>query len=135
MRPTGMLRSAAFLRRGLATQTSLPVPERSCVSITPPYSALLEKLDHVRSLLNRPLTLAEKILYSHIIDPEKDLSGGGNIRGEVYLQLRPERVAMQDASAQCVCLVRVFICFDFSIFAEWRCMFLNIFATLDSDHT
>jgi len=44
--------------------------------------------------------LAEKILYSHLNDPEKSLADGGTIRGEAYLQLRPGRVAMQDASAQ-----------------------------------
>jgi len=60
-------------------------------------------LERVRELLNnRPLTLAEKILYSHLNDPEKSLSGGGKIRGESYLQLTPQRVAMQDASAQYV---------------------------------
>jgi homoaconitase len=46
------------------------------------------------------MTLAEKILYSHLSDPEKGLTDRGVIRGETYLQLRPERVAMQDASAQ-----------------------------------
>jgi homoaconitase len=62
---------------------------------------LVKKLGQVRKLLNnRPLTLAEKILYSHLHDPEKSLAGGGQIRGEAYLQLSPERVAMQDASAQ-----------------------------------
>lgn len=88
-----------LFRRCLATHTSLS--EKDCSSITPPYSALVENLSYVRKLLNnRPLTLAEKILYSHLHNPEKSLAGGGKIRGEAYLQLRPERVAMQDASAQ-----------------------------------
>ncbi|EIW86493.1 aconitate hydratase [Coniophora puteana RWD-64-598 SS2] len=92
-RPTQRL-----LRRGLATH--VPV-HKDCSSITPPYEQLLEKLALVRELLNnRPLTLAEKILYSHLHDPAKSLAGGGKIRGESYLQLSPERVAMQDASAQ-----------------------------------
>ncbi|KAH9937522.1 aconitate hydratase [Fomitopsis serialis] len=85
--------------RGLATHTGLP--ERDCSSITPPYARLLQKLADVRELLgNRPLTLAEKILYSHISDPKKSLTDGKLKRGETYLQLSPERVAMQDASAQ-----------------------------------
>ena len=75
--------------------------EKDCTSITPPYTDLLQKLKHVRNALNRPLTLAEKILYSHVINPDT-LSCGGRIRGEAYLQLRPQRVAMQDASAQYV---------------------------------
>ena len=48
------------------------------------------------SRLNRPLTLSEKILYSHLDDPHKQ----DIVRGESYLRLRPDRVAMQDATAQ-----------------------------------
>ena len=48
------------------------------------------------------LTLAEKILYSHLDSPEEVLSpqAGAKIRGNANLKLRPDRVAMQDASAQ-----------------------------------
>ena len=85
--------------RGLATHAGLP--ERDCSSITPPYARLQQKLAEVREILGgRPLTLAEKILYSHITDPKKSLADGDLKRGETYLQLSPERVAMQDASAQ-----------------------------------
>ncbi|KAG6889669.1 hypothetical protein C0992_004480 [Termitomyces sp. T32_za158] len=91
-------RGLAVLKRALATHT--PLVEKSCASITPPYAKLIKNLEHVRKILNRPLTLSEKILYSHLVDPEKSLAGGGKIRGEAYLQLHPERVAMQDASAQ-----------------------------------
>jgi aconitate hydratase len=55
-----------------------------------------ERLAAVRKRLNRPLTLAEKILFGHLADPaQADLSPGMS-----YLQLRPDRVAMQDATAQ-----------------------------------
>ncbi|KAG6861218.1 hypothetical protein C0995_002567 [Termitomyces sp. Mi166 len=91
-------RGLAVLKRTLATDA--PLVEKSCASITPPYPKLIQKLEHVRRILKRPLTLSEKILYSHLVDPEKSLAGGGKIRGEAYLQLHPERVAMQDASAQ-----------------------------------
>jgi homoaconitase len=86
--------------RGLATPTSLPA--KDCSSITPPYPKLLEKLERVRNVLGKQykLTLAEKILYSHLDNPETNLSGGGRIRGNRYLKLNPDRVAMQDASAQ-----------------------------------
>jgi homoaconitase len=97
-RGSGTRRSLAVLQRSLATHA--PLAEKACASITPPYSALIQKLEHVRRILNRPLTLAEKILYSHLVDPEKSLSVGGRIRGEANLQLSLERVAMQDASAQ-----------------------------------
>ncbi|NEU33000.1 aconitate hydratase, partial [bacterium LRH843] len=46
--------------------------------------------------LNRPMTLSEKVLYSHLDDP----SGQDIERGVSYLRLRPDRVAMQDATAQ-----------------------------------
>lgn len=45
--------------------------------------------------LDRPLTLAEKVLYGHLDDPETV-----PVRGETFLKLRPERVALQDATAQ-----------------------------------
>ena len=55
-----------------------------------------ENLAIVRGRLNRPLTYAEKILYSHLDDPhEQDIE-----RGTSYLKLRPDRVACQDATAQ-----------------------------------
>jgi aconitate hydratase len=52
-------------------------------------------LQVVRKNLNRPLTLAEKIVYGHLDDPNQL-----PVRGETYLKLRPDRVAMQDATAQ-----------------------------------
>ena len=55
-----------------------------------------ENLSVVRSRLNRPLTYAEKILYSHLDDPH----GQDIERGSSYLKLRPDRVACQDATAQ-----------------------------------
>ena len=76
-------------RRYLATHA--PLKEKDCTSITPPYHALQDKLALVRKLLdNRPLTLAEKILYSHLADPETTISGGGLKRGETYLLLHPQ---------------------------------------------
>ncbi|KAI6031919.1 aconitate hydratase, partial [Pisolithus microcarpus] len=95
------LRKGVVVRRAVqrCLATHAPV-EKDCSSITPPYGKLQGKLELVRDILNhRPLTLAEKILYSHLIDPEKSLAGRGKVRGEAYLQLNPQRVAMQDASA------------------------------------
>ncbi|KRT82976.1 hypothetical protein AMK59_3111 [Oryctes borbonicus] len=61
-----------------------------------PYDRLMKNLELVKKRLNRPLTLSEKILYSHLDDPQKqDIT-----RGVSYLRLRPDRVAMQDATAQ-----------------------------------
>ncbi|KAI9729901.1 MAG: aconitate hydratase [Claussenomyces sp. TS43310] len=63
-------------------------------------------LQTVRRVLGseRQLTLAEKILFSHLDSPEESLltgtDNGLNIRGNANLKLKPDRVAMQDASAQ-----------------------------------
>ncbi|KAL2268123.1 hypothetical protein VTJ83DRAFT_2969 [Remersonia thermophila] len=60
------------------------------------YKKMSENLAVVRSRLNRPLTFAEKVLYSHLDDPHnQDIE-----RGTSYLKLRPDRVACQDATAQ-----------------------------------
>jgi aconitate hydratase len=60
------------------------------------YKKMSENLAIVRSRLNRPLTYAEKIIYSHLDDPH----GQEIERGKSYLKLRPDRVACQDATAQ-----------------------------------
>ncbi|KAI4208687.1 MAG: hypothetical protein LQ348_000008 [Seirophora lacunosa] len=60
------------------------------------YKKMSENLAIVRSRLNRPLTYAEKVLYSHLDDPH----GQDIERGKSYLKLRPDRVACQDATAQ-----------------------------------
>ena len=73
---------------------------------TPPYSKILNNLQEVRKVLrpNRRLALSEKILYSHLEKPEESLlsnsENGNHIRGNATLKLKPDRVAMQDASAQ-----------------------------------
>ena len=60
------------------------------------YSIQTENLKVIRRRLNRPLTLAEKVFYGHLIDAEnQDLT-----RGKSFLLLQPDRVAMQDATAQ-----------------------------------
>ncbi|GAA5891207.1 hypothetical protein JCM8208_002541 [Rhodotorula glutinis] len=93
------------LSRSLATPVGSssfpPAPQKSYSAITPPYPHLLKQLSKVRHVLNnRPLSLAEKIVYSHLVDVEEGLAGGDPIRGEKHLKLRPDRVALQDASAQ-----------------------------------
>uniref|UniRef100_A0A336K422 Aconitate hydratase, mitochondrial n=1 Tax=Culicoides sonorensis TaxID=179676 RepID=A0A336K422_CULSO len=61
-----------------------------------PYEKLVSNLEVVKKRLNRPLTMSEKVLYSHLDDPK----GQDIQRGVSYLRLRPDRVAMQDATAQ-----------------------------------
>lgn len=61
------------------------------------YSELPERIRKTRELLNRPLTLTEKILYSHLYDTAASEVYG---RGTSYVDFAPDRVAMQDATAQ-----------------------------------
>jgi aconitate hydratase len=60
------------------------------------YSELPGKVAAARNLLNRPLTLAEKILYAHSYSPARHVFE----RGKDYVDFAPDRVAMQDATAQ-----------------------------------
>ncbi|GMG39712.1 unnamed protein product [Ambrosiozyma monospora] len=90
--------------RTLATTLDQITPPQGFEARTPPYAKLINNLATVKKVLNnQPLTLAEKILYSHLVNPEELAIGNGsskNIRGIEYLKLNPDRVAMQDASAQ-----------------------------------
>lgn len=61
-----------------------------------PYEKLTKNLEIIKKRLNRPLTLSEKVLYSHIDDAKNQEVE----RGTSYLRLNPDRVAMQDATAQ-----------------------------------
>lgn len=106
-RHTTLLQASLPSRRYLATaQSSSPHSKSDIGSRTPPYQKLIKRLHEVRRVLGsgRQLTLAEKILYSHLDNPEESLltntKNGANIRGTANLKLKPDRVAMQDASAQ-----------------------------------
>jgi aconitate hydratase len=60
------------------------------------YEELPGKIAAARTLLGRPLTLAEKVLYAHSYDVPTRAYG----RGHDYVNFSPDRVAMQDATAQ-----------------------------------
>lgn len=60
------------------------------------YAALPGKVEATRKMLGRPLTLAEKILYAHLFAP----ATAPYERGKSYVEFAPDRVAMQDATAQ-----------------------------------
>ena len=61
------------------------------------YAGLAQKVEAARTMTGRPLTLTEKILYAHLTDalPAKPFE-----RGKSYVDFNPDRVAMQDATAQ-----------------------------------
>ncbi|MDP5169403.1 MAG: aconitate hydratase [Bacteroidia bacterium] len=61
------------------------------------YQELPAKIEKARAVLGRPMPLAEKILYSHLF-PDTDLRAFA--RGKDYVDFAPDRVAMQDATAQ-----------------------------------
>jgi aconitate hydratase len=60
------------------------------------YAEMGDRVAAGRGLLGRPLTLAEKILVAHLVDRDIERP----VRGRSYVELRPDRVAMQDATAQ-----------------------------------
>src|SRR6185436_14187391 len=60
------------------------------------YGKFPERHATARRRLGRALTLAEKILWSHLVDPER----AETTRGKAFIDLHPDRVAMQDATAQ-----------------------------------
>ncbi|KAK0941627.1 Aconitate hydratase mitochondrial [Friedmanniomyces endolithicus] len=91
----------ALGRRNFATPADTPLSKK--VEMTNwekghyiNYAKMNETLNIVRQRLNKPMTYAEKILYSHLDDPH----GQEIERGKSYLKLRPDRVACQDATAQ-----------------------------------
>ena len=61
------------------------------------YAGLGSRIEKARDIVGRPLTLAEKILYAHLYqgDPAEAYDRGG-----AYVDFSPDRVAMQDATAQ-----------------------------------
>jgi aconitate hydratase len=61
------------------------------------YKQMPSRIAKARKVVNRPLTLSEKILYSHLHSAQKLENFG---RGKSYVDFAPDRVAMQDATAQ-----------------------------------
>ena len=61
------------------------------------YTAFPQRVKEARKVLGRPLTLSEKILFAHL---HKDIAISDFVRGKSYVDFAPDRVAMQDATAQ-----------------------------------
>lgn len=61
------------------------------------YATMAERVDKAREIVGKPLTLSEKILYAHLWDgtPTKAFT-----RGKDYVDFAPDRIALQDATAQ-----------------------------------
>ena len=63
---------------------------------TQTYERMSERLGIVRKRLNRPMSLAEKVLLSHLDDPENQEV----VPGETYIRVKPDRVILQDVLGQ-----------------------------------
>ena len=61
------------------------------------YAGYASKIDAARKVVGKPLTLTEKILYAHLYEGN---ATAAYERGKSYVDFRPDRVAMQDATAQ-----------------------------------
>ncbi|GGW44865.1 aconitate hydratase [Arenibacter certesii] len=61
------------------------------------YANMAERVDKAREVVGKPLTLSEKILYSHLWDGNPTVAFK---RGKDYVDFAPDRVALQDATAQ-----------------------------------
>jgi aconitate hydratase len=61
------------------------------------YARMDERINAARKVVNRPLTLSEKILYTHLTEGNASTAFE---RGKSYVDFAPDRVAMQDATAQ-----------------------------------
>jgi len=70
-------------------------PETPIELINGVYSTLDKRVGAMRTRLMHPLTLAEKVLANHLVSPDAEVEPGIS-----YVDFRPDRVAMQDATAQ-----------------------------------
>ncbi|MBM1106498.1 aconitate hydratase [Aurantibacter crassamenti] len=61
------------------------------------YASMAERVDKAREIVGKPLTLSEKILYSHLWDGNPTTAFS---RGKDYVDFAPDRIACQDATAQ-----------------------------------
>lgn len=62
------------------------------------YATYEERIKKARISINHPMTYAEKVLYAHLAN--NNIPRGGFVRGKDYAQYNPNRVCMQDATAQ-----------------------------------
>jgi len=61
------------------------------------YARYPERIEAARKIVGKPLTLTEKILYAHL---SEGAASQAYSRGVSYVEFQPDRVAMQDATAQ-----------------------------------
>jgi aconitate hydratase len=74
----------------------MPAIETTPELVRSVYTRLARNIERIRVRLGRPLSYAEKVFYGHLADPER----AEIAPGRSYMDTRPDRVAMQDATAQ-----------------------------------
>ena len=62
------------------------------------YKKSTEKILKFRKIINRPLTLSEKIIAGHLMEPSK--KDNVPVPGKTYVLLQPDRVALQDVTVK-----------------------------------
>ncbi len=98
----------------------MPIIETTPAMVKNVYETTRKNLAVIRKRLARPLTLAEKIVFGHLDSPEtQELAIGSG-----FLDTRPDRVAMQDATAQMAILQ----------FSEAQIPTVRVPATVHCDH-
>ena len=65
-------------------------------TVTETYSKYTNSIPKAREFFNRPLTYTEKILFSHLSEPLESIPN----RTKSFCSIKPDRIAMQDATAQ-----------------------------------
>jgi aconitate hydratase len=96
-RVSSRTKTAAPVKQGSVSRNASTAKMSRLETNSIDYSKITNNLEKWRASTQstQPLTLAEKILYSHLDDTKQQVT-----RGVTYLKLRPDRVAMQDATAQ-----------------------------------
>ena len=61
------------------------------------YAKIVDRVDTARKITGKPLTLAEKVLYAHLWNTAPE---NAFVRGKDYVDFAPDRIALQDATAQ-----------------------------------
>ncbi|MGH7336265.1 MAG: aconitase family protein, partial [Myxococcota bacterium] len=74
----------------------MPAIETTPALVARVYETLARNVATVRRRVNRPLTYAEKVFFGHLAEP----AAAELVPGASYVGLHPDRVAMQDATAQ-----------------------------------
>jgi len=82
----------------MSTKSAASVPFSKFESKMFDYSTLQKTLQNVQKQFTKPMTMSEKILFAHLDPSTSNISQLQ--RGKSFLNLRPDRIAMQDATAQ-----------------------------------